>query len=85
MSVAELFYGAEKSDHKMENVSLIDDFLFTVDIIHSELEILIGPVFLFCFLLFCLLDYSDNTIRIIRRKCPVAQTILIDIFHQSAF
>ena len=24
----------------MENVSLIDDFLFTVEIIHSELEIL---------------------------------------------
>lgn len=40
MSVAELFYGAEKSAHKMENVSLIDDFLFTVEIIHSELEIL---------------------------------------------
>jgi predicted nucleic acid-binding protein len=30
MSVAELFYGAEKSDHKMENVSLIEDFMFTV-------------------------------------------------------
>ena len=40
MSVAELFYGAEKSDHKMENISLIDEFLFTVEIIHSELEIL---------------------------------------------
>lgn len=40
MSVAELFYGAEKSYHKMENVSLIDDFLFMVEIINSELEIL---------------------------------------------
>ena len=40
MSVAELYYGAEKSDHVSENNSLIEEFLLTVDIIHSDLEIL---------------------------------------------
>lgn len=40
MSVAELYYGAEKSDHVRENNSLIEEFLLTVQIIHSDLEIL---------------------------------------------
>ena len=40
MSVAELYYGAEKSDHTNENMNLIEEFLFTVEIIHSDLEIL---------------------------------------------
>lgn len=40
MSVAELFYGAEKSDHTGENMNLIDEFLYTVEIIHSDLDIL---------------------------------------------
>jgi tRNA(fMet)-specific endonuclease VapC len=40
MSVAELFYGAEKSDHKRENKALVSEFLYTVDIIHSDLDIL---------------------------------------------
>jgi tRNA(fMet)-specific endonuclease VapC len=40
MSVAELYYGAEKSEHVSENSSLIEEFLLTVDIIHSDLEIL---------------------------------------------
>jgi tRNA(fMet)-specific endonuclease VapC len=40
MSVAELFYGAEKSDHMRENKALISEFLYTVEIIHSDLEIL---------------------------------------------
>jgi predicted nucleic acid-binding protein len=40
MSVAELYYGAEKSDHTSENMNLIEEFLFTVEIIHSNLEIL---------------------------------------------
>ena len=40
MSVAELYYGAEKSDHKNENVDLVDEFLYTVEIIHSDLDIL---------------------------------------------
>ena len=39
MSVAELFYGAEKSDHKRENKALVGEFLYTVETIHSDLEI----------------------------------------------
>ena len=41
MTVAELFYGAEKSNNKSKNTNLIAEFLLTVDIIHSDLEILI--------------------------------------------
>jgi len=41
MTVAELFYGAEKSNNKSKNTNLITQFLLTVDIIHSDLEILI--------------------------------------------
>ena len=41
MTVAELFYGAEKSDNKKENTNLIEEFLLTVEIIHSDLDILI--------------------------------------------
>jgi tRNA(fMet)-specific endonuclease VapC len=40
MSVAKLYYGAEKSDHVPENNSLIEEFLLTVEIIHSDVEIL---------------------------------------------
>ena len=40
MSVAELFYGAEKSDATVENTTLIEQFLLTIEIIHSDLEIL---------------------------------------------
>jgi predicted nucleic acid-binding protein len=40
MSVAELYYGAEKSEHVSENSSLIEEFLLTVEIVHSDLEIL---------------------------------------------
>ena len=41
MTVAELFYGAEKSNNKGKNTNLIEEFFLTVDIIHSDLEILI--------------------------------------------
>ena len=41
MTVAELFYGAEKSNNKSKNTNLIAEFLLTVEIIHSDLEILI--------------------------------------------
>jgi len=41
MTVAELFYGAEKSNNKNKNANLIMEFLLTVEIIHSDLEILI--------------------------------------------
>jgi len=40
MSVAELFYGSEKSDNAGENSKLIEEFLLTIEIIHSDLEIL---------------------------------------------
>jgi predicted nucleic acid-binding protein len=40
MTVAELFYGAEKSDNKNENTNLIEEFLLTIEIIHSDLDIL---------------------------------------------
>jgi len=40
MSVAELFYGAEKSDNAGKNFRLIEEFLLTIEIIHSDLEIL---------------------------------------------
>jgi tRNA(fMet)-specific endonuclease VapC len=40
MSVAELFYGAEKSDNTGENTTLIEEFLLAIEIIHSDLEIL---------------------------------------------
>lgn len=40
MSVAELFYGAEKSDNTGENTNLIEEFLLAIEIIHSDLEIL---------------------------------------------
>ena len=41
MTVAELFYGAEKSNNMSKNTNLITQFLLTVEIIHSDLEILI--------------------------------------------
>ncbi len=41
MTVAELFYGAEKSNDIGKNTNLIAEFLLTVEIIHSDLEILI--------------------------------------------
>lgn len=40
MSVAELYSGAEKSDHAGENLNLVDEFLFTVEILHTDLGIL---------------------------------------------
>ena len=41
MTVAELFYGAEKSNNANENTRLIEEFLLTVAIIQSDLDILI--------------------------------------------
>ena len=39
MSVAELFYGAEKSDNSGKNSRLIEELLLTIEIIHSDMEI----------------------------------------------
>ena len=40
MSVAELYYGAEKSNSVGDNTKLIEAFLLTIEVIHSDLEIL---------------------------------------------
>ena len=40
MSVAELFYGAEKSDYAVNNSRLIEEFLLTIEVISSDMEIL---------------------------------------------
>lgn len=40
MTVAELYYGAEKSSNPVKNSQLIDQFLLTVNIINSNIEIL---------------------------------------------
>lgn len=40
MSVAELYYGAEKSDYSDDNTILIESFLLSLTIINSDLEIL---------------------------------------------
>jgi len=40
MTIAELFYGAENSTKKNKNISLINDFLLTVNIIHTDVQIL---------------------------------------------
>jgi len=40
MTVAELYYGAENSQHPTENKLLVDKFLLTVDIIHTDIPIL---------------------------------------------
>ena len=40
MSVAELYYGAEKSGNYTKNSALIEEFLFTLEIINSNMEIM---------------------------------------------
>ena len=40
MSVAELYYGAEKSNNVGVNATLIEEFLITVRVLHSDLDIL---------------------------------------------
>jgi len=40
MSIAELYYGAEKSSKSLNNRHLIEEFLLTIDIIHTDLSIL---------------------------------------------
>lgn len=40
MSAAELFYGAEKSNDPSKNNNLIEEFLLSVEIIHTDLDIL---------------------------------------------
>lgn len=40
MSVAELFYVAEKSANPLKNITLVEQFLLTVHVIHSNLAIM---------------------------------------------
>ena len=36
MTLAELFYGAEKSSHPGKNIVLIEQFILTVTVLHSD-------------------------------------------------
>ncbi|NOR44192.1 MAG: PIN domain-containing protein [Candidatus Delongbacteria bacterium] len=40
MTIAELFYGAERSNYRSKNINLIEEFILTVDIINTDVEIL---------------------------------------------
>lgn len=40
MSVAELYYGAEKSTEVQHNKFLIEEFLLTIEIVHTDIDIL---------------------------------------------
>ncbi len=40
MTIGELYFGAEKSDFKEKNNILIEEFLLTVDIIESDIDIM---------------------------------------------
>ena len=40
MTVGELFYGAERSKYKLKNLSLVDEFILSIDIINTDFEIL---------------------------------------------
>ena len=40
MTVGELFYGAESSKYKHKNLSLVDEFILSIDIINTDFEIL---------------------------------------------
>ncbi|MBI5417007.1 PIN domain-containing protein [Candidatus Poribacteria bacterium] len=40
MTVGELYYGAEKSGNRDKNIGLIEEFLLTVKIIHSNIAVL---------------------------------------------
>jgi len=40
MTVGELFYGAEKSKYKSKNITLVDEFILSIDVINTDLPIL---------------------------------------------
>src|SRR6056297_423308 len=40
MTVAELYYGAEKSKYSNKNINAIEEFFLSLDIINTDLEIL---------------------------------------------
>lgn len=41
ISVGELYYGAERSANPENNIRLIEEFLITINIIHSDIDIMI--------------------------------------------
>lgn len=40
MTVGELYYGAERSKYKAKNSNLVEEFLLSIDIINTDIEIL---------------------------------------------
>ena len=40
MTVGELYYGAEKSKNRAKNKHLVDEFILSIDVINSDMEIL---------------------------------------------
>ncbi len=40
MSVAELYYGAAKSSNQTRNISIIEELLLSIEIIHSDIPIM---------------------------------------------
>ena len=40
MTVAELFYGAEKSNYKPKNLGLVEEFILSIDVINTDFDIL---------------------------------------------
>ncbi len=40
MSIGELYYGAERSANQRKNMGIVDEFILSITLIHSNLEIL---------------------------------------------
>ncbi|MFQ5750537.1 MAG: PIN domain-containing protein [bacterium] len=40
MTVGELYYGAERSTNRYKNINVVDEFILSIDIIDTDLEIL---------------------------------------------
>ncbi len=40
MTVGELYYGAERSSKKLKNISIVDEFILSIDIVDTDIEIL---------------------------------------------
>ncbi len=40
MTVGELFYGAERSTNRFKNMNLVEEFILSIDIISTDIEIL---------------------------------------------
>lgn len=40
MTIAELYYGAERSKYTHKNINTIDEFLLSIDVINTDMEIM---------------------------------------------